>query len=300
MEKIIQHIEKLLSYHDYVVVPQLGGFVVQKQSAVIHPDRITPPFSTIGFNPLMKHADGLLAIEIARSQGITYRKAVELIENEVENIKSHLTHTGIFKIEDIGTIFKNETGNIQFTPVEKLDFLPANLGLAEIRVVSQKAKAADESRKVTFTLPKVSTVRNAAAAILFFALLGFSQQVNNVSKTEYADLSSIVFANLPEVTVTANPCPELKTNESTIGETIVTNDEDLYHVVVASLPTQKSADKFCNMLKKEKYDCAHVLTPKRTYRVVIQSFEDKETAIQFMTNLRKSDTRFSSAWVLCK
>jgi len=123
VDKINQHIEKMLSYHDYVVVPQLGGFVVQKQSAVIHADRITPPFSTIGFNPLMKHADGLLAIEIARTEGITYRKAVELIESEVDTIKSRLTHTGIFKIENLGTIFKNETGNIQFTPVEKINIL---------------------------------------------------------------------------------------------------------------------------------------------------------------------------------
>jgi len=35
--KINQHIEKLLAYHDYVVVPGLGGFVVQMQSASILP-----------------------------------------------------------------------------------------------------------------------------------------------------------------------------------------------------------------------------------------------------------------------
>ncbi|HRZ98516.1 MAG TPA: hypothetical protein P5084_13245 [Paludibacter sp.] len=300
MDKINQHIEKMLSYHDYVVVPQLGGFVVQKQSAVIHADRITPPFSTIGFNPLMKHADGLLAIEIARTEGITYRKAVELIESEVDTIKSRLTHTGIFKIENLGTIFKNETGNIQFTPVEKINFLPANLGLSELHISPRKAKTDDERRKVSFTLPKASTLRNAAAAVLFFALLGISQQVNDVKNTEYADLSSIAFANLPEVTVTPNACPELSKTESPTETTVVINDADLYHVVVASLPTQKSADRLCNSLKDEKYDCAHVLSPIKTYRVVIQSFNEKEEAIKFMLKLRESDKRFASAWVLCK
>ncbi|MDO9154718.1 MAG: hypothetical protein Q7U47_13615 [Paludibacter sp.] len=299
MEKINQHIEKLLSHHDYVVVPQLGGFVVQKQSAVIHPDRITPPYSTIGFNPLMKHADGLLAIEIARTDGITYRKAVELIENEVEKIKSILLQTGIFNFENIGTITKTETGNIQFTPTVNINFLPANLGLSEIHIPVRKPKIYEERRKITFTLPKISTLRNAAAALLFFGLLSISQQVNKVSKTEYADLSSIVFANLPEITVTPNLCPELKTEEISAG-IVTTNDADLYHVIVASLPTQKSADRYCNLLKNEKYDCAHVLSPIKTYRVVIQSFSNKEEAIQFMLNLRKTDKRFSSSWVLCK
>ena len=300
MDKINQHIEKMLSYHDYVVVPQLGGFVVQKQSAEIHADKITPPFSTIGFNPLMKHADGLLAIEIARTQGITYRNAVELIESEVENIKSRLTHTGIFKIENLGTIFINETGNIQFTPVAKINFLPANLGFDELHILPRKGKTEDDRRKVTFTLPKTSTIRNAAAAILFFALLGTSQQVNYVKNTEFADLTTISFSNLPEITVTANSCPELRIEKSTLGTEAITNDADLYHVVVASMPTQKTAERLCNSLKKEKYDCAHVLSPIETYRVVIQSFNDKEAAIKYMLNLRETDTRFASAWVLCK
>ena len=49
--------------------------------AVLFPDRITPPQSTIGFNPLMHHSDGLLAIEIAKTEGISYRAATELIDH---------------------------------------------------------------------------------------------------------------------------------------------------------------------------------------------------------------------------
>jgi len=299
VDKINQHIEKMLSYHDYVVVPQLGGFVTQKQSAVIYSDKIIPPAYTICFNPLMKHADGLLAIEIARTEGITYRKAVELIESEVDYVKSQLAHSGIFKIENFGIIFINETGNIQFTPVEKFDFLPANLGLSEFYISPRNEKRTNESRKVTFTLPKVINIRNAAAAIMFFALLGISQQVNDMKNYEYADLSVITFANLPEITVTPNNCTLLSDIESSTETSTVLKDADLFHVVVASLPTQKSADIFCKSLKKEKYDCAHILPQTKNYRVAIQSFKEKEDAIQFMISLRKSDIRFSSAWVLC-
>jgi len=53
-------------------------------------------------------------------------------------------------------------------------------------------------------------------------------------------------------------------------------------------------------LQKENYDCAHVLSPIKTYRIAIQSFNSKEEAIEFMLKLRKTDTRFATAWVLCK
>jgi CCDC81-like prokaryotic HU domain 1 len=90
VEKIYQHIEKLLAQHDYVVVPNLGGFVVQTQSAMFFSDHITPPQSSIGFNPLMHHSDGLLAIEIARTEGISYRAAIEAIDSEIDIIKKRL------------------------------------------------------------------------------------------------------------------------------------------------------------------------------------------------------------------
>ena len=72
VEKIYQHIEKLLAYHDYVVVPGLGGFVVQQQFACVYDDVLFPPSAVIAFNPLMNHSDGLLAIEVARAEGVTF------------------------------------------------------------------------------------------------------------------------------------------------------------------------------------------------------------------------------------
>lgn len=81
---------------------------------------------------------------------------------------------------------------------------------------------------------------------------------------------------------------------------IQNNDSDLYHVVVASLPTRQSAENYCQTLKSENFECAHVLSPIKSYRVSIQSFVDRDEAIRYMENLRKSDSRFETAWVLCK
>jgi len=298
VEQFSEHIEKLLAYHDYVVVPQLGGFVTQKQTAIITADKILAPQLSIAFNPLMKHADGLLAIEIARSRGITFRRANEIIHEEVEKVQKQLNIGKDFLLGNIGTLSKDKSGNIQFEPATKLSFLPGNFAFNDL-FLTQKTLIPQKKDRLTITLPRTKTLRNVAAALLLLLLTGISQQVNDVRKTEFADLVSLEYLKIPEVTVTPNPCPELEIVEKD-GVQEVVNTEELYHVVVASLPKKEMAYRYCEELKSKNYNCAHVLEPVKTYRVVIQSFHKKNEAIEFMEKLRKTHEQFSSAWVLCK
>jgi len=302
MAKINQHIEKLLAYHDYVVVPGLGGFVVQHQSARITAGHISAPIATVGFNSLMQHSDGLLAIEVARAEGITYRKAVEIIESEVKEFKHQLLQSTHFQLGNLGFFSLNENGSLHFVPCEKVDFLPLNIGINELFVSELERKIEKETKKISFVLPTAKTFRYAAAAVLLSAMLMISPQMNDVRRAETADLLSLSMLK-PTIETPANSapvlCPEL--TETKLPDGIVqNNDSNLYHVVVASLPTQLSADKLCESLKKENFECAHVLKPVKSYRVSIRSFAEKAEAIAFMENLRASDERFETAWVLCK
>jgi hypothetical protein len=122
MAKINQHIEKLLAYHDYVVVPGLGGFVVQHQSAKITAGHISAPTATVGFNSLMQHADGLLAIEVARAEGITYRKAVEIIESEVKEFKNQLLKSTPHQLGNLGFVFAQRKRKPSFCSLHKSRF----------------------------------------------------------------------------------------------------------------------------------------------------------------------------------
>ncbi|MGB4413614.1 MAG: SPOR domain-containing protein [Paludibacter sp.] len=302
MGKINQHIEKLLAYHDYVVVPGLGGFVVQMQSASIFADRIIAPLASVGFNPLMHHADGLLAIEIARSEGITYRKAMEIIESEVESIKDELAASKSYQFGNLGLLSQNENGAIIFVPSSRIGFLPGNIGLIDLYVSERQLNTNSGSRKISFVLPTARTFRYAAAAALLFGMLMISPQVNDVRRTDSADLVSLSAfkpMNVNPSSEIISSCPQLVRTELANGM-IQNNDSDLYHVVVASLPTRQSAENYCQTLKSENFECAHVLSPIKSYRVSIQSFVDRDEAIRYMENLRKSDSRFETAWVLCK
>lgn len=302
MAKINQHIEKLLAYHDYVVVPGLGGFVVQHQSAKITAGHISAPTATVGFNSLMQHADGLLAIEVARAERITYRKAVEIIESEVKEFKNQLLKSTPHQLGNLGFFSLNENGSLHFVPCTKVDFLPLNIGLNELFVSELERKAEKEAKKISFVLPTAKTFRYAAAAVLLTAMLMISPQMNDVRRAETADLLSLSVLK-PTVKTVVNDtlvlCPERSETMLSDGS-VQNNNSNLFHVVVASLPTQLSAEKLCESLKKEKFECAHVLKPVKSYRVSIRSFAEKAEAIAFMENLRASDERFKTAWVLCK
>lgn len=281
--------------HDYVVVPNLGGFVIQMQSALFLSDRIIPPHATIGFNPLMNQSDGLLAIEISRSEQISYRKAVEYLDNEVENLKSRLNTSENIVIGKLGILHRNNTGSLTFNPIYNANFLPQNFGLSDLYISKRASKSTDEQRKVTINLPSTRIYKYVAAAMLVFGLFFFSPRVDDLKYSNSAGLITIPIANNIEKNDSLKKTQKNNTKDSITSINILTNNQ--FHVIVASLADKKSAEKFCKELISEKYTNAHILSPIRNYRVAIQSFPTKDKAYQFMENLRKSDNRFKTAWV---
>ena len=298
MESFSQHIEKLLARHDYVVVPGLGGFVIQFQSAEILTDRITPPSATIGFNPLMQHSDGLLAIEVSRNEKISYRQAMDFIQKETESLKAKLLANESVQIGNLGTFRFDDSKNIVFSPEKRPDFLPQNFGLTEL-YVSPRLQTTKKQKEIRITISTGHFYKYAAIGLLLIGLFLTTSRVSDVRQSDYATLAPTFFEKSTETTV-AEPKQTEETINQPLTETVKPEIIRNFHVVVASLPTKESADDFCKELIDSDFKNAHVLEPIRTYRIAIESFSDKDEAIQFMENLRKTEKRFETAWVLCK
>ena len=92
--KLDHYISKLLFRYDCVIVPNLGGFVTNYKPANIHPIKNTfyPPSKGISFNKNLIHNDGLLANAISQENGISYEKALSIIEQGVAKIQQDLKH----------------------------------------------------------------------------------------------------------------------------------------------------------------------------------------------------------------
>ena len=269
MEKLSRHIEKLLVQHDYVVVPGFGGFVIQQQSAEILVDKIKAPRSTVGFNPLMLHNDGLLIIEVSRYEKITYRQAITFVQNEVENLRLRLNSDETVPLGRIGHLQIDGLGNILFFPENNIEFLPQNLGLNDLFLTPKKKQ---KGKEVTITLPSRKIYKYAAVILMILGLFLASPKVTDVRITDYASF-------VPKFT--ERTVEKHKKSEVVLPEKIVemphikadTTEVSLkYHVIVASLPTKESADKFCNYLKEDNFKEAHTLEPVRTYRIAFNLF----------------------------
>ncbi|MDR2824159.1 MAG: hypothetical protein LBB41_03045, partial [Prevotellaceae bacterium] len=176
MKLFFQHIETLLARNDYVIVPHFGGFVAQQQSAEIHENTITPPFVAVGFNPLLRHSDGLLEMEIARAQGFAYRDAIENIAANVHKVNNLLAQNQIIDVGKLGEISQS-SDKIIFRPAADFSFLPANLGLqnADFHFINAKNNFENKNKKgdkaITVILYPKMMLRYAASIALIFSML---------------------------------------------------------------------------------------------------------------------------------
>ncbi|HPL76937.1 MAG TPA: hypothetical protein PK980_06235 [Paludibacteraceae bacterium] len=316
MEKLSRYIEILLAQHDYVIVPGLGGFIIQPQSAMILSDRITPPLAVIAFNPLLNSNDGLLAYEISEREHISYRAAIEMIDHEVESILSKLQQGEKVDMENLGSLQKNTNGHLIFSPVPRADFLPANFGMTEIKLWEQGITNSEERKKITITLPSASSFRYAAACALIFGMLLVSPRMADTKRSHYANLipletytptqsqpsasKNVSINNTLKATVETEKQDSLSPAKEENFQNALSKQTNLYHVIAATFYSRKSAEKFCAQLQNLKYTEARVFSPEKNYKVVVRSFPRYQEAVEFMEQLRKSDALFESAWVYCK
>ena len=286
MKNFSDYIEQLLIRHDYVIVPGFGGFVLQQQPAYIHNGTILPPIQTIGFNPLLQHGDGLLAMEIVREERITYRSALAYIEKQIEYLQANLRVSDKLAFGKLGTMQMSFNGHLSFKPTANPDFLPANFGLSKVVIPDM---GHDEEKKIRISIPSKRLYRYAAVAALVIGLLFVSPHKTNVGQIDYADLlqapRTLFYDSVQEI------------NDVTIVEELVVTPQN-FHVIVAATTHLMAAETFCNQLKIEHFEHAHVLSPSRNYHIAIQSFTDEQEAIDYMKHLRRTDNRFEDAWVL--
>ena len=294
MEKLIPHIEKLLIKNDYVIIPDFGGFVIQSQSAKITSAGIIPPVSTIGFNPGMSNNDGLLALELVRTEKISYKEANKQIAVEVEKLEVKLHQAHSIQIGRLGAIKLDNQQNKSFIPAKELGFLPANIGLKTVHLQQRKK----QEEQIIISVPKKSVFKYAATILVLLSILLVSPKLGDNSQIDYAGF------NFKPKAIPA-PVQEVKEVEVFAEEIVVENESESvpeiivkeFHIVVACLRTLEQAEDYRDMLIKRQYSSVRVIPSVRTNRVIIKSFSNKDEAVDYLRNIRHSDRLFKDAWL---
>lgn len=197
--KIANSITELLYKHHCVIIPGLGGLITNHKAAGFDDTKtyFSPATHKVVFNKNLQQNDGLLVNHWAQVNQITYQQAQEDVLHFSQHVISKLDSQKRFELADIGTLYKNEEGNLIFVPLANHNFLDASFGLSPIKVVPvlinrdnkstikegqlQEKLESVETSETNLTLPKkkrnslMPYYRIAASLLLIALALGGSK-----------------------------------------------------------------------------------------------------------------------------
>jgi len=127
------HIEDLLYCNDCVIIPSIGGFIVNYSPAAIDfiEQQLYPPKKAVSFNPKLVNNDGLLANHIVQKEHLSYKQASLKVEAFSQQIEADLFNNKIVHFSNIGKLYFNTDSKLEFVPVNT-NFLREAYGMPDL------------------------------------------------------------------------------------------------------------------------------------------------------------------------
>ena len=304
------YISDLLYRYECVIIPDFGAFLTQRESAKVHDSTSAfyPPKKVLSFNEQIQKNDGLLVSYIADAEKIPFEIALKKIEKRIKSLKSYLIQGETLTFENIGDIFLNKEGKIQFEPSYHLNYLTDSFGLSQFvspevtrEVYKEEVEELEKSVPLIFTPEKRKTrpyLRYAAIALVALTVgsLGMSKyyvnQIEEHNQIAQEEANKQLENKIQEATfIIDNPLPAITLN--------VEKQSGRYHIVAGAFRIESNSVKKVNQLKKLGYN-ARVIGVNRygLHEVVYQSFEDRIEALKALRKIRYNHNR--AAWLLVK
>lgn len=324
MMQLILHTEYLLSIHECVIIPGLGGFVGRVSPARFDESVSTwmPPQKELSFNSSLFHNDGLLLGAYAGNYGVTYSEAFVMVEKAVLELKKELSAKNEVQFGRIGTFKYDENKALLFSPAKDLHyFSTGTYGLFPIKItllnelkklqVSPVSESAatdkplpDEtiqgahpqrsSDTIYIPLKKkfVYRVSAAAAIVLLFLFLSTPIYVDTSHKTNYAKLlsptlsGSDFFSEGNEYFVDKDVLSRNETKEKEIPEPVaVVKEEIIPEPVITEKPTVQTP------VVPDVKESGVQLTSNSAgpFYIIIGSFPSTKDAQQFLNGAKTPD-----------
>ncbi|MBO5828112.1 MAG: hypothetical protein J6R59_06575 [Paludibacteraceae bacterium] len=285
MKNIFDYIVTLLGNHSCVIVPSLGGFVVNEKviGTPSDSDFFTPPSKEVIFNPVLTHNDGLLAQEISQTEGVSFDEANSKIISWVSSIKDKIAQNGACEIANYG-VFVNKDNRLSFL-IKNLHIEDSvHYGLSDfyfprIRVEKNNLEPSSSGKShYAWTA--------AAVATLFLAF----QPITNSTHEGSASFSSIVPSDLlvKKEMEQQKVCIEELTNELTLYK----GGETLYYWVLNDFKEESEAILFLTENRTSIDDSLTILKLQDRFCVVAASAESTEELELLKNNWKNSPSAY--------
>lgn len=103
-----KYIKEIIEKQGRLILPDLGAFLTKDVD-----DK-----KVLFFNDVLKYNDGTLSGFIAEKEGIDKDEAQKKVTNYIDDINNALVSESKFEIADLGMLYKDQKGYINFKPVE--------------------------------------------------------------------------------------------------------------------------------------------------------------------------------------
>jgi len=306
------YIEELLYRYNCVVVPEFGAFLTQMKSAVIHQstNTFTPPTKIISFNEQLSSNDGLLVSYMANGENMTYEDMLMQTHKKAKEWNKQLRAGKRLELSNIGELWLNREGKIQFQPSYQVNYLTSSFGLSSfvsmpvIREVL-KEEVVELEEKIPFIITpeerKKSTFRPYLkyAAILLLALstgltgFRFYNEAVTTQQLVQEEAQELVSKNIQEATFfNSNPLelPALKLE-------VIKRKRGNHHIIAGAFRVQKNADKKVRQLHRRGFKATYLgINKYGLHQVTYGSFENPQEALRFLKKIKRTESQ--DAWLL--
>ena len=311
MDEIALHIDFLLHTHDCIIVPGLGGFVVNttqvERNGLWGLD--APTFELI-FNSKLNYNDGLLAESLMKTNNVSYEVAVKQIESGCQELRDKLMNEEEVVWTNLGTFKNNKERNHIFLP-NKAYIRPQFYGLSNARLkpaalILSSTSNNENAIPVRLIMRYVSTAI-AVAVLLFFVVVSYNNYSPN---SQYAEIVSkpLFFNNTKSNKSTAKVIlPVLANNNSksisdvSVEDNKITQSQESYikyYIVVGVYEVRDVAEKTLSKLKNEGFQTSSMIERPGRLDVYSASFSDEKEAQTFLQKFHADNSRYHDAWIL--
>jgi len=294
---IFKDIVELLHNNDCVILPGFGAFVLKKKSASIIQNKFIPPSKNVSFNSMLKENDGLLVKYISGTRKTSYKKALNLVEKEVEAFNKKLTRDLLVEIESIGIFELKDENSLNFNPDLSINFDSSSFGLQSFLKDPLLKNIKTESKKeISFVSNYL--LRNAA---IFISVMGLSY-LGYFNYTNYIDtekLNNIAVAQnqiLKKVQAATFDLGELPAISLNVSAPVINQSSIYFSVIAGSFRSKNNAQKHLNSLISLGYKASYTtINPKGLFRVAYARLKTRKEASSLISKIKGSG---QDAWLL--
>lgn len=337
MYRLVSHLDKLLALHDCVIIPSLGAIIKEYVPARYSDAEymVYPMEECFHFNGELRERDGLLDDLYAKSYHVSMRRARNLVDTDVEELRREMIRLGGISIGHVGRLMIGADGKMDFQPEHNR--LPLGYGEAyglstytlprtlEKALTSIVVEAQNPLTEDTEATPEKSDILQqksdtkylhfrvsrrvvgwaAAAAVFLVCLLPVTthpvQEYFSASFVPTETQQTSIFPGektLQQGKIATETTCEMEKSQAESEELLPSSLGD-YYVIIGSFRTEAKVNEFLGTHRDSAFATTMGAVKKGKNRLIYaKRFTSSDEAESYLATLRKSGKEYSEAWLL--